>query len=236
MTTRLHLPVETRRPVNLDILLNTTPGESISEPIGELRRNMSALLPVLKVVSQLNLRNGSLNVALLDLTRRRVTFEQRDIQTLNWNALKGFLGQTNPGIIDVHSLDSRWKMRSFFLRQLSERIADRAGEEEARIVIVLSGPAFFKDQEPAARVGLPSDPGHRVFYIRCRMIPRSVLAPRPPPRPGVRLRPVSPAMFQLPLDDLESPLDGSEARIFDVITPDQFRRVLAAIIRQLSAL
>jgi hypothetical protein len=75
-----------------------------------------------------------------------------------------------------------------------------------------------------------------VFYIRCRAIPRSVLAPRPRPRPGMRPRPVSAAVFQLPLDDLERPLDASHARLFDVITPEQFRRVLAAIIGQISRL
>ena len=231
---RLSLPVQTRRPVHLVVLLNTTPAENNSEPIAELRRNMSVLMPALKVVSQLELRDGSMDVALLDLTRRHVSFEQRNVQTLDWNGMKEFLTRENPGIIDVHALDGRWKMRNFFLNQLTERI--RAQNEPAQVVIVLSGPAFFRDQEPAAQLALPIDPARRVFYIRCRDIPRSVLAPRPRPRPGARPRPVRPAIFQLPLDDLERPLNSPDAMLFDVITPEQFRRVLAVVIREISGL
>jgi hypothetical protein len=236
ITSQLHLPVHTQRPLHVDILLNSTPGENTSDPTGEMRRNMSVLIPILKVVSNLDLGNGSLNVELLDLTRRRVSFEQRNVKALNWGAMKELLARTNPDIVDVHALDGQWKMRSFFLDEVGERIRDHHDEESARIVIVLSGPAFFKDQEPAGRVDLPADPARRVFYIRCRAIPRSVLAPRPRPRPGVRPRLIPPAVFQLPLDDLERPLDASHARLFDVITPEQFRRVLAAIIGQISRL
>ena len=101
-------------------------------------------------------------------------------------------------------------------------------------MIVLSGPAFFPDSEPGTKIDLPSDPLHRVFYIRCRLIPHSVLQPRPRPRPGVRPRPLRPGFFRLPLDDLEKPLESSGAMLFDVITPEQFRRVLAAVIGQIS--
>jgi hypothetical protein len=45
---RLHLPVHTHRPVHIDVLLNTTPGDRISDPVGGLRRNMSVLIPAPK--------------------------------------------------------------------------------------------------------------------------------------------------------------------------------------------
>jgi hypothetical protein len=150
--------------------------------------------------------------------------------------MKGSLTEANPGIVDVHALDSRWKMRTFFLDQIAARMgtSDLREEDPARVVIILGGPAFLQDQEPARKMELSSNPALRVFYVRCRLIPRSVLAPRPRPRPGARPRPFRPALFQLPLDDLEEPFYGSDARIFDVITPEQFRRVLAAIIGQIS--
>jgi hypothetical protein len=210
--------------VHIDVLVNTTPSESVSDSLGELRRNMSAVIPAMKTISQIALTNGSMDFALLDLTRRRST------QATNWDEIRGFFAQTNPGIIDVHALDSRWKMRSFFADRLTSRIAD----QPAQAVIVLSGPAFFPDWEPATKIDLQSDPLHRVFYIRCRLIPHSVLEPRPRPRPGASPRPLRPGFFRLPLDDLEKPLESSRAMLFDVITPEQFRRVLAAVIGQIS--
>ncbi len=185
---------------------------------------MGAVLPALKTISQIDLTNGSMDFALLDLTR------QRSLRTAKWDDMKAFFAETNPGIIDVHALDSRWKMRTFFTSQVTAELV----REEAHAVIVLSGPAFFPDAEPGAKIDLPSDPLHRVFYIRCRLIPHSVLEPRPRPRPGVRPRLLRPNFFRLPLDDLEKPLESSGAMLFDVITPEQFRRVLAAVIGQIS--
>ncbi len=224
ITSRLRLPLQTQHKVHIDVLVNTSPSESVSDSLGELRRNMSAVIPAMKTFSQLDLTNGSMDFALLDLTR------QRNINAANWDEMRVFFAETNPGIIDVHALDGRWKMRSFFADQLTRETA----REQAHAVIVLSGPAFFPDWETGTKIDLPSDPLHRVFYIRCRLIPHSVLEPRPRPRPGVRPRPLRPNFFRLPLDDLEKPLESSGAMLFDVITPEQFRRVLAAVIGQIS--
>jgi hypothetical protein len=224
ITSRLRLPLETPHRVHVRVLVNTSPSESVSDSLGELRRNMSAVIPATKILSQIDLANGSMDFALLDLTR------QRSIHAANWDEMRAFFAGTNPGIIDVRALDSRWKMRSFFADQLTGEPA----REPAQAVIVLSGPAFFPDSEPGLKIDLPSDPLHRVFYIRCRLIPHSVLEPRPRPRPGVRPRPLRPGFFRLPLDDLEKPLESSGATLFDVITPEQFRRVLAAMIGQIS--
>lgn len=222
-TGRLKLPVQTARPVHIDVLVNTTPGDR-KDSVGEFRRNMSAVVPALKVMSQIELSSGEMSIGLLDLVHRRA------FAASSWSEMRPLLTQANPGIIDVGSLDSRWGMRSFLLDQIQDRVRG----DSARVVIVLSGPAFLQDQEPAAHFELPSDPRHRVFYIRCRLIPRSVLAPRPRPRPGARPHPPLPGSFVLPLDDLQQPLESSDAMLFDVITPEQFRRVLASIIGQIS--
>jgi hypothetical protein len=151
--------------------------------------------------------------------------------------MRAFFTGTQPGIVDVRALDSRWKMRNFFVDQLTARVTEPHDEkEDARVVIVLSGPAWLADQEPVAKIDLPPGPDRKVFYIRCRLIPRSVLEPRPRPRPGARPRPLGPAAFRLPLDDLQKPLEASGAILFDIITPEQFRRVLAAVIGRISRL
>lgn len=221
---RLHLPVETRNAVHVDLLVNTTPGERFSaESGGAMERNLGVLIPALKVVSQMELRHGSMDSAFLDLTRRR------DAGVHTWEGMKDFLALSNPRVVDVGALSGQWKMRNFFLQRLTSRV-----REPDRVAIVLSGPAFFGGQDQASPVELPEGTAPRVFYIRCRDIPRWVLEPRPRPRPGARPRPSQRASFALPLDDLEKPLDMPGARVFDVITPEQFRRVLATVIEQIS--
>jgi hypothetical protein len=229
IASRLKLPVETHRNVHIDVLVNTTPSESVTDSLGELRRNMSAVIPALKTISQMELSQGSIDITLVDLTRRH------SVPAANRDELKRFFAQTNPGIVDIQALDSQWKMRSFFADQLTTRIS--AGPvADAQVVIVLSGPAFFPNQEPVAKLDLPADPLRRVFYIRCRLIPHSVLRPKPSPRPGARPRPPFPGTFRLPLDDLEKLLESTGATLFDVITPEEFRRVLAAVMGQISRL
>jgi hypothetical protein len=226
---RLRLPVQTQHTVHIDLLLNTTPGEyRPSDPVAGLRRNMSFLIPALKVISQLELRNGTMDVAFLDLAR------QQAVSVANWGEMKGFFSRTNPGIIDVKALDGQWTMRNFFLKQIAQRM--ETPREAEHVVIVLSGPAFFDGQEPAVPIALRQYPALRVFYIRCREIPRSMLEPRPRPRPGARPIPRLRAAFALPLDDLELPLNTPGVRIYDVLSAEQFRRVLAAVIGQISQL
>lgn len=225
-TGRLHIPVATERPVRVDVLVNTTPSDTAVDSGGELRRNLNVLLPTAKVLSQMELSNGTVNLALLDLVHHR------DVPVSGWSEMRDFLTRTNPEIIDVHALDDRSKMRGFLL----DRVAKRATGGAARVVIVLSGPAFLKDQEPVTNFDLPADAEHRVFYIRCRLIPHSMLTPRPRPRPGARPQPPRFRFYQLPLDDLQKPLDNSSAMLFDVITPEQMRRVLASVIGQISRL
>jgi len=225
IVSRLRLTLQTQHRVHIQVIANTTPSETVSDSLGELRRNMSAVIPAMKILSQIGLTNGSMDFTLLDLTR------QRSASAANWDSISGFFAATNPGLIDVRELDSiSAKMRGFFADQLTARIAD----DPARAVIILSGPAFFDDPAPAAKIDLPADPLHRVFYIRCRLIPHSVLDARPRPRPGVRPRPLRPNFFRLPLDDLEKPLESSSAMLFDVITPEQFRRVLPATLGHIS--
>ena len=125
ITSRLRLPVETHRNVHLEVIVNTTPSENVTDSLGELRRNMSAVIPALKTISQMELSQGSIDVTLVDLMRRR------SVPVRNPDELKRFFAETNPGIVDVHALDSQWKMRSFFSEQLTARIS----EEPARVVL-----------------------------------------------------------------------------------------------------
>jgi hypothetical protein len=220
---RLNLRVETRRRIDISVLVNITPGDSyLSDPGAAFRRNMSAVIPAFRVLSQLDVRNGRLETAFLDLSRRQ------DTVLSEWDEMRRFLKAGNAGVVDVKALAGQSTIRNFFV----QRIADRTKDPD-RVVIVLSGPAFFDRQERAPALQLDRrEPAPHVFYIRYRQIPRWIVEPRPRPRPGAR--PVRRTFPGLPQDDLEHSVDAPGARVFDVITPEQFRRVLKAMIDQIS--
>jgi hypothetical protein len=227
--TRLNLPVVTRRPVHVELLVNATPSERASGSITTMRHNMSLLIPALKAFSEIRLDHGSIDAALLDLTHRRIAWEQKDIHELDWNGMRRFLLDDQPGKIDVHALEGQRMMRKFFFDEVNRRMA--ATEAVAHVVIVLSGPAFLEEQESVEAAAMADRPNRGLIYIRDRTV---AVAPRP--RPGYR--PMSPrplpARIPMPLDDLEQALLPLSPRVYDAASADQFRRILAAVLQQIA--
>jgi hypothetical protein len=230
ITTRLSLPVETRSPIRLDVFVNATPGGNMAGSVSAIRRNMSVLVPSLKVISQMDLRNGSLNVHLLDLVARRTPFEQNGVHALDWPDLRRVFLESRPGVIDARALAGFWKMRAFLWDQVAAPEAPpRAGEK--RVVLILSGPAFFPGQEAPPQSDLVRQENACLFYVRYR--PFELFPRRSRVRSGARPFPERPMVRPLADDELETAARKMKARVFDVTSPAEFRRVLGAIISQI---
>ena len=247
ITTHLALSVPTHRPVRLDVIVNATPGGNMAGSTSAVRRNMSVLIPSLKVISQIKPEQGSLNVRMLDLVGRRVAFEQNEAHSpagagtqadgdnwpaLDWPRLRRYLMESRPGIIDAGALAWFWKMRSFFWDQVLA--SHNAPRGDARVVLVLSGPAFFPGQEPVPQS--ETDWAHNacIYYVRYRPFESSPRRMRP--RPGAHPFPESPLVRPMPVDELETAARKLNARVFDVTSPAEFRRVVAAVMGQLAGL
>ncbi|MCU1326400.1 MAG: hypothetical protein JWN34_1770 [Bryobacterales bacterium] len=222
---RLSLPVVSKRKVQVEILMNMTLSERVQGSIRAFRRNMSVLIPGLRVLSGMNLENGSMDVTVLDLALRK-KWEQRSVQGLNWEQMREPFAVTNPGIIDVQSLAGKAAMQQFFwdavLDQLKP-VPNASDEPPIRVVIVLSSPVFLQRQYKVEPASFPKDPNRRVYYLQYRPInPRSVMV-RSDDGPA-------PAAVALPSDDLEHTLKLLDAKVFAIISPEQFRKALASIL------
>lgn len=226
----LHLPVDTRKPVHVELVLNATPSEKSAGSVGALRRNMAVLIPALKSLTEMQLGAGSIDVTLLDLIHRKVAFEQRGVKELDWNGMRRYFLDANPAIVDVKTLQNQWKMRRYFWDEISRRMEARDGE--TRVVIVLSGPAFMEDQEEVETGEMALNPEHRLLYIRCRSNPARLYR-QMRFRPGARPLPSPPNYFAMPVDDLQKTAQLLNGRLFDASTPEQFRRVLASVISEI---
>ena len=235
VSSRLHLPVQTDEPVRVEVVLNESATATVQGRSGRVsRRNLGTLIPALKVLSQIKLLNGSMNVTLLDLERRKVDFSQEAIDKLDWTRLRTALTENDPGLINVHELANREQNAQFFISEIRKRL------DAARVLIVLSSPMAFGRGEDLRPIDAIPEPGKRIFYIRYN-----------PARPTVRSGgPVefgrgnsaggstSPILRPPPIaeDSLVGTLKPLAPRLFNVATPADFRSALAAIMRDISQL
>jgi hypothetical protein len=100
---KLNLPLTPKRPLKINVLVNLTPSQQSSRHYGVQDRNLSIILPSLKVITQMTAPELAINVALVDLSRRRTTYHQEDVHDLDWDKIKASLSDANSGSIDVKS-------------------------------------------------------------------------------------------------------------------------------------
>jgi hypothetical protein len=243
-TARLVLPVAAKRPVRVEVVVNTSVSETSRIVQRRQQQSIGALVGALKVLGQLDVRDGRLNISLLDVTRRRTIFTQDSVTGLDWLRLKTALGADDRSTIDVGALKDRDQDIQFFLHEIAGRIAkpEGAAAGDLRVVIVLSPPMAFPagvDRTPSEP---PADPDFRVYYIRYQTFAGrpsftppmySASAGRPSPLETERLPHGGVTHPGLP-DQLAQPVKPLHPRLFDVFTPLDFRNAIAAILREIS--
>jgi hypothetical protein len=242
----LNLPIETHLPVRIDLLVNGSRTEEMvrARLANTSRLTSNALLPAIKVVSQIKLSSGALHVAILDLERQRAGFEQDTTRELDWTKLLAAFAEDNPNTIDLKSLEHRQENAQFFVSEIRRRVLSggREGAEPLRVLIVLSGMMAF-DKADLTPIQAAPDPNCKVFYIRYRSISHSPsrLAPFVPTaeasRPlGRRRGPAFQDSVLQPRDDLFGLIKPLDPQLFDVTSPAEFRKALASIMSEIARL
>ena len=222
-TKRLSLPLETKRPVRVELVVNPS--------------NQTEVVPALKVLSQIEIPNGALNVVLLDLARQKMVFEQKVAGDLDWTAVEKAIKAADPKVIDVHSLEKRGHSAQFFARQ----VANRMEGEPVCVGIVLTAPVAFESGENLHPVELGAKPAGKLYYIRYHApLPRPEFRPMPE-EPRFGRRPLPPALPRAtpprePIDELQRTVKPLDPKVFDVYDPEQFRKALGTILEETSKL
>ena len=94
----LSLPVQTKKPVHVEVVMNQTVNRN-AKP-GSARVQMTPMIERLEVISEMKIRNGSLNVTLLDLERRLATFSgQVGFEPIR-RQIDAALREANPYMVD----------------------------------------------------------------------------------------------------------------------------------------
>ena len=230
---RLNLPIETHRRVEIDLVVNATPSEEApgSRAARMGRQMMSVLIPSMKTLAQLKPENGSMNVAMLDLSRQKVMFQSA--AGLDWDVLKSALAETSPHMIDVGSLEKRQGNAQFFVNEVARRVEALRGSPALHFLIVLSAPMAFAQGQDLRPIQTSAGRNCKVFYIRyAPAASRTVMGP-PGPMSGRRGAGSFPRAPEPAFDLLQRTLKPLNPRLFEVTTPAEFRKSLAAMTEEI---
>ena len=238
----LSLPAKTSGPVRVDVLVNLSPSERQAGSTRIRNETLDALIPTLKVISEMRFSQAALNVALLDLARHRVVFHRNNVRDLDWDTVKEAFTESSTDTIDVKSLEDRGSNAAFFVKEVSRRISADPPAGSKHVVIVLSGATSFEPGEDLRPI--EASPDHcPVFYIRYHVpIVREVrhYEGHRGGRMGDPIGGIDPRrarMERVPeADQLEKTLKPVTPRVFDVSNPEEMRKTLGALRDAIEAL
>jgi hypothetical protein len=221
---RLHLPLATRRPVHLEVLLDMTPSAEIFRGnYGYYNHYLSAALPMFKAFSQIQPSHGSKNEAALDLVQRRIAFKQNDDKDLDWPSLRKALSPDNgPGVISVKNLQDRQQspvyLREEIVRRLSVRDggAGKPGEKPLHVFVLIGSPMdmYVFPKLPAIETGLEDD--CIIYYLQFEFFER---------------RGITGAV-----GNVQNMLKPLKMRTFQVRSPEDVRHALAKMMEEVGKL
>src|SRR5579859_8077347 len=220
---RLHLPLVTRRPVQMEVLLDMSPSAEIFRgSYGYYNHYLVAALPMFKVFSQITPSNGSRSAAALDLIQRRIPFEQNDNKDLDWQSLSKALSPDNgPGMVSVKDLQNRRQSPVYLREEIVRRLkagdpAGKPGEKPLHIFILIGSlmDMYVFPKLPEIETGNEED--CVIYYLQYEFVERHGIT-------GA-------------VGNVEKMLKPLKIRSFRVESGDDERRALAKIMEEVGRL
>jgi hypothetical protein len=149
---RLWLPVETRQPVEVELLVNFSTSERQAGRYATHYLTLGEMAVALKVLAEMRLSSGALHVTAVDTMRQTILFEQRDLRQLDWPRLRQALLEIHPKMIDLKQLEERRQNAAFFRDVLADRLnpprspattASPPAASPKRVLIILTPAILF---------------------------------------------------------------------------------------------
>jgi hypothetical protein len=221
---RPNLALATRRPLEMEILLDMTPSAEVFRgSYGYYNHYLGAALPTFKVLNQIDLKNGSRKAAALDLVQRHVVFEQDDGKELDWAVLrKTLLPDSGPGTVSVKDLKNRQQspvyLRDEIVRRLkagSEHTA-KSVERPLRVFVLLGSPMDFYTFPKLPDIETGEEQDCIIYYLQFEFSRREGITSA--------------------VGNVEKMLKPLKIRSFEVRSADDVRTALAKILRELEKL
>jgi hypothetical protein len=216
-----HLPIENRKPLRVDVVLNLTGDLQMTVAPGRWRAFRhysveSALMGAVSAFTQLQPAVGCVRVSALDIVHREVARDRAlaDPGT-DWVKVRETLTKNRDQMtVDVRTLEGRVKSRQFFHDFLARVIADNSGcgpdlASTDRAVVVVSDSLMFPSGSIDEPVPTPAQSNARFFHVQIRFNGMPVF------------------------DQVGHMLHDLHPRHFDIDDPHDLRKALSGIISDL---
>lgn len=169
---KLFLPLATKRSLRLQVLADLTPSDLFHGSYALYEGYLSGVLPLFKLFSHLNVENGSLSAASLDLIRRKVPFTQDNVRELDWKRLGATLSFANgPGVVDVKGLKKGQQSPAFLREEVMRRLephetnSEQAAASPRTVFIIIGSPMdSYSFPEMAPMEITPEEESDAVIY------------------------------------------------------------------------
>ena len=210
VSSKLFLPVETKRPLEVELILPISPPEQWTQRQRLVRSYTDNTVGALAALSQMELSQGSISIAGLDLARHEIQFEQRDLHNVDWPALLGAVEKANSPEITAAALEGRKANGAFFREFLSDQLAfGTSSSEPLRVFIVITSSLLFESGSDLTPLQVDGDCNCRVYHLRFRLNVNDVF------------------------DQLGNLMKPLRPRTFNLMTPRDLRKAIAVIIEEL---
>jgi hypothetical protein len=173
---------------------------------------------LLQLLSQISLERGSLSVAMLDLHRGQVIFEQDDVKELDWPRAWSVLApETNAGTIDARELAKRSESPAFFqdelLRRLSLPHAGQAeGDDTVHVFLIIGSHMDYYSLQGFPHLPPGSEERCVVYFLQVDLL--------------------NEAIAKVAVENMRKMLAPLPLRVFQVGTAESIRHALAKILEE----
>lgn len=211
---RLRLPLTTQRPIRLEVLADFTASDVFRGSKTLYSNYLGAALPTLKTFSQIDVRNGTLDVEALDLARQEVTFQQDNLKEIDWARLKQALSGTHPSVVSVDALSDKHPGPKLLRDEVMRRIKSRpaSSNEALRVFVLISSPLGLYSFAAVKSELLPERCSCLIYYLEYDASRR-------------------PGLFSA-LGSVRKMLRPAPVRTFSAHSSEGIRKALATIMRE----
>jgi hypothetical protein len=212
-SSRLSMPVTLKKPVHVQLISTLNAPEQWVRRFRMVRNHNSITIGALAALSQMELDQGSISIAGLDLVRHEVLFEQNDFDSIEWPALMDAIDKAQAPEISAAALEARKSNGAYFRQFLSDRIeSGDSNEKPLRVFIVVTSSLLFESGSDLKPIVVEGDCNCRVYHLRFRLNVNDVF------------------------DELEKFMKPLRPRTFNLMTARDLRRAIASIIADLENL
>jgi hypothetical protein len=207
----IFLPIANRQPFAVEFISTLSPLDQWNGRDDIARAINNHVLSAIGVFSQLQLASGSASVRVLDPVNRTIAFQQDDFKELDWGGLSAkYTDARSLHTVTLPALQSAGLRSAFIVDSLRQGLGDSS--DPLRVIILISGSLLFERGYDSSSLKWEADCNCKAYHLRFQVSKDDVF------------------------DDLGKAIKPLRPKTFDIVTAQEFRKALGAIVQDLNRL